>query len=161
VEELIQFELSKEFVERFQRALDERDQKFILQSLEDVNPADISALLYEFNSEESKYVMDLLSVDIQAEIVRDLDSDTRVNFLKIYEPAQIITFINLLNSDDAADILNELPIKIREEVLHGLDTELRTQVIDLLRYEATVAGGLMAKELIKVRNNWDCSSVYR
>ncbi len=154
MEELIQFELSKEFVERFQRALDERDQKFILQSLEDVNPADISALLYEFNSEESKYVMDLLSVDIQAEIVRDLDSDTRVNFLKIYEPAQIITFINLLNSDDAADILNELPIKIREEVLHGLDTELRTQVIDLLRYEATVAGGLMAKELIKVRNNW-------
>jgi magnesium transporter len=70
VEELIQFELSKEFVERFQRALDERDQKFILQSLEDVNPADISALLYEFNSEESKYVMDLLSVDIQAEIVK-------------------------------------------------------------------------------------------
>ena len=89
MEELIQFELSKEFVERFQRALDEHDQKFILQSLEDVNPADISALLYEFNSEESKYVMDLLSLEIQAEIVNDLDTDTRVNFLKIYEPAEI------------------------------------------------------------------------
>ncbi len=154
MEELIQFELSKEFVERFQRALDERDQKFILNSLEDVNPADISALLYEFNSEESKYVMDLLSLEMQAEIVRDLDPVTRVNFLKIYEPSQIIVLINLLNSDDAADILNELPIKIREEVLHGLDLELRIQVIDLLRYEENVAGGLMAKELIKVRNNW-------
>lgn len=150
----MQFELSKEFVERFQRALDERDQQFILQSLEDVNPADISALLYEFNSEESKYVMDLLGLELQAEIVRDLDPVTRVNFLKIYEPVQIIVLINHLNSDDAADILNELPIKIREEVLHGLDTELRIQVIDLLRYEENVAGGLMAKELIKVRNNW-------
>lgn len=150
----MQFELSKEFVERFQRALDERDHTFILQVLEDVNPADISALLYEFNSEESKYVMDMLSREIQAEIVRDLDPVTRVNFLKVYEPAQIITMINLLNSDDAADILNELPIKIREEVLHGLDQELRVQVIDLLRYEENVAGGLMAKELIKVRNHW-------
>lgn len=154
MEELIQFELSKEFVERFQRALDERDQKFILDSLEDVNPADISALLYEYNSEESKYVMGLLSLEIQAEIVNDLDPDTRVNFLKIYEVDEITALINLLNSDDAADILNELPIKIREEVLGGLELELRTQVIDLLRYEENVAGGLMAKELIKVRTNW-------
>lgn len=154
MEELIQFELSKEFVDRFQRALDERDQKFILQSLEDVNPADISALLYEYNSEESKYVMGLLTLEIQAEIVNDLDTDTRVNFLKIYEPAEITALVNLLNSDDAADILNEQPIKIREEILHALEPELRGQVIDLLRYEENVAGGLMAKELIKVRNNW-------
>lgn len=151
---LVQFELTKEFVERFQQALDERDQKFILESLEDVNPADISALLYEYNSEESKYVMGLLSIGVQAEIINDLDPDTRKNFLKVYEPSEIITIVNLLNSDDAADILNELPVKTREEVLVGLDAELRGQVIDLLRYEENVAGGLMAKELIKVRNHW-------
>lgn len=154
MEELIKFELTKDFVARFQQALDDRDQTFITQSLEDVNPADISALLYEFNSEESKYVMDLLSLELQAEIVRDLDPVTRINFLKIYDTNQIVTLINLLNSDDAADILNEQPIKTREEVLHGLEPELRAQVIDLLRYEENVAGGLMAKELIKVRNHW-------
>jgi magnesium transporter len=154
VQGLVQFELTKEFVERFQQALDERDQKFILESLEDVNPADISALLYEYNSEESKYVMSLLSIEVQAEIINDLDPDTRKNFLKVYESSEIITIVNLLNSDDAADILNELPVKTREEVLVGLDAELRGQVIDLLRYEENVAGGLMAKELIKVRSHW-------
>jgi magnesium transporter len=154
VQELVQFELSKEFVERFQQALDERDQKFILESLENVKPADISALLYEYNSEESKYVLGLLPIEVQAEIINDLDSDTRKSFLKVYEPNEIIAFVNLLNSDDAADILNELPVKTREEVLAGLEPELRAQVIDLLRYEENVAGGLMAKELIKVRDNW-------
>jgi len=154
VQELVQFELTKEFVERFQQALDERDQKFILQTLEDIKPADISALLYEFNSEESKYALSLLPIEVQAEIVNDLDPDTRKNFLKVYEPTEITAFVGLLNSDDAADILNELPIKTREEILVGLDTELRAQVIDLLRYEENVAGGLMAKELIKVRDNW-------
>jgi magnesium transporter len=154
VQQLVQFELTKEFVERFQQALDERDSLFITQTLEDVKPADISALLYEFNSDESKYVLGLLVPEVQAEIINDLDEDTRKNFLKIYEPAEITSIINLLNSDDAADILNELPVKTREVVLAGLEAELRSQVIDLLRYEENVAGGLMAKELMKVRDNW-------
>lgn len=154
MQELVQFELTKEFVERFQQALDERDEKFIRETLQDINPADISELLYQFNSEESKYALNLLPIEVQSEIINDLDTDTRKNFLKIYETLEIIVFVNLLNSDDAADILNELPIKTREEVLVGLEPELRGQVIDLLRYEENVAGGLMAKELIKVRNNW-------
>lgn len=151
---LVQFELTKEFAERFQQALHEHDHQFILEILHDVNPADISALLYEFTSEESKYALSLLSMEVQAEIINDLDPDTRKTFLKIYEPDEIVRVVNLVNSDDAADILNELPIKVREEVLVGLEPELRSQVIDLLRYEENVAGGLMAKELIKVRDHW-------
>jgi len=154
VEELVQFELTKEFVDRFQQALDERDQAFILESLQGVKAADISALLYEFNSDESKYVLDLLPVEVQAEIIIDLDTDTRVKFLKTYEPAELTRIVNTLHSDDVADILNEQPVKTREEVLSGLDAELRTQVTELLRYEENVAGGLMAKELIKVRDHW-------
>ncbi len=150
----MEFELTKEFRDRFQQALDERDTKFIVETLESVQPADISALLYEFNSEESKYVLDILDKEVQAEIIRDLDSDARKAFLKIYSPTEIATILNLLNSDDAADILHELPVKEREEVLALIETELRIQVVDLLRYEATVAGGLMAKELIKVRQHW-------
>jgi magnesium transporter len=150
----MEFELSKEFRDRFQQALDERDTQFIVSSLESVQPADISALLYEFNSEESKYVLQMLDIAVHAEIIRDLDSETRKNFLKIYSPSEVTTLLNQQNSDDAADILNELPIKEREEVLAGIDQDLRVQVVELLRYEETVAGGLMAKELIKVRQFW-------
>ncbi len=150
----MEFELTKEFRDRFQQALDERDAPFIIEALDSVQPADISALLYEFNSEESKYVLGILDIEIQAEIIRDLDSDSRKAFLKIYTPQEISGLLNQQNSDDAADILHELPVKEREEVLAQLDGELRAQVVDLLRYEENVAGGLMAKELIKVRQTW-------
>ncbi len=150
----MEFELSKEFRDRFQQALDERDNTFIVETLEAVQSADISALLYEFSSEESKYVLDILDKEVHAEIIRDLDSDTRKTFLKIYTPLEIAAVLNQLNSDDAADILHEVPVKTREEVLALIDSDLRLQVVDLLRYEETVAGGLMAKELIKVRQNW-------
>lgn len=152
--ELVSFGLTKEFRDRFQQALDERDGQFIQSNLEGVNAADITSLLYEFDSEESKYVLDLLDIDIRAEIITDLDSDARVNFLKVYQPSELTAIIDRLDSDDAADILNELPIKTREEVLAGLDAVLRSQVIDLLRYDENVAGGLMAKELIKAKSHW-------
>jgi magnesium transporter len=150
----VDFELTKEFRDRFQQALDDRDRHFIQTSLEHVKAADITSLLYEFNAEESKYVMDLLDIEIQAEIISDLDRDTRKKFLKVYPPSEIINFLNQLASDDTADILNELPIKEREEVLSGLEPELKAQVTELLRYEDNVAGGLMAKELIKARYDW-------
>ena len=151
---IIEFELTKEFRDRFQEALDQHDDRFIRNSLEDVKAADISSLLYEFSSQESKYVMDLLTIERQAEIINDLDPDTRKQFLRIYASEEIAGFLNLLDSDDAADIINELPIQQREEVLSGLETELRIQVTELLRYEHNVAGGLMAKELIRARADW-------
>ncbi len=149
-----EFELTKEFRDRFQLALDDRDHKFILESLEEVNPADITSLLYEFNSEESKYVLDILPIEVRSQIINDLDSDARKAFIKVYQPAELTEIINLLDSDDAADILNELPVKTSEEVLAGLDPLLKSQVIDLLRYDENVAGGIMAKELIKARDTW-------
>jgi magnesium transporter len=153
-EPLVEFELTKEFRDRFQEALDKRDPEFIRETLNGIQPADITALLYEFTPEESKYAMDLLPVESQAEVLNGLDSDTRRTFLKLYAPEEIVTLLNQLASDDAADILHELPVKKREQVLSSVDSELRTQVTELLKYEANVAGGLMAKELIKARVHW-------
>jgi magnesium transporter len=153
-QQLVEFELSKEFRDRFQQALDEKDRDFIRKSLEDVKSADIAALLYEYTSQEAYFVMDLLSLELQSEIINDLDPETRKKYLKHYPPIRIAAFLNQLQSDDTADILHELPIKEREEVLSSLDAELRSQATELLRYEANVAGGLMEKELIKARIHW-------
>ncbi|QSE99423.1 magnesium transporter [Fulvivirga lutea] len=151
----MQFELSNEYRERFQEAVNGRDVEFIQQSLTGINPADISTLLYEFNAEDSKYVLDLLPSEVKAEIINDLDEDIRERFLKSFEPGEITEIVNHLDSDDAVDILNELSVKEREEVIAGIDnSEKEANILDLLRYEEDVAGGLMAKELIKANLNW-------
>jgi magnesium transporter len=149
-----EFELTPEIRDRFQEALDKRDSEFILRSLKHINPADITAHIYEFKHDESKYVLDLLDVGIRAEIIRDLEPDFRKVFLRHFEVTELVAFMNMLDSDDAADILNELPIKTSEEVIASLEPVLKSQVIDLLRYDENVAGGLMAKELIKARDHW-------
>ncbi len=153
-QQALEFELTKEFRDRFQQALDDHDDEFIRNILHEVKAADITTLLYEFTIEESKYFMDLLPVEVQSEIIRDLEPDTRKRYLKLYKPNDISVLLNNLLSDDIADILHELPVKEREEVLLDLEPVLRGQVTELLRYEAYVAGGLMAKELIRARVNW-------
>ncbi|MEJ2005538.1 MAG: magnesium transporter [Cyclobacteriaceae bacterium] len=151
----MQFELSREFRERLQQAVDDHEDEFIIQSLDGVNSADISALLNEFTTEDSKYVIDLLNAEIRAEIINELEDDTREKFMKVFGTEEITAIVNHLDSDDAVDILNELPVREREEVIAGLDNpEKEANILDLLRYEDDVAGGLMAKELIKANVNW-------
>jgi len=86
IPEVLQFELTKEYRERFQEALENQDSEFIAASLEGVNPADITSLLDQFEAEESKFVLDLLGSDVSAEIINDLDDDTRDSFLKSLIP---------------------------------------------------------------------------
>jgi len=156
VEELITFELSKEYIDRLEEAIDQGDDTFIIQSLDSVNSIDISSVLNELDTKKSKYVIDLLDDELAANIINDIDPDIRSKFLQIFETERINDFLNFLETDDAVDIINELPVKLREEVIAGIENEERASyIIDLMRYEEDCAGGLMAKELVKANLNWN------
>lgn len=152
---IVTFELSNEFVERLQLAIEQRDEEFIQGAFIGVPPSDITEILYEFNTEDSKYVLDLLNIEVAAEILVDLDEDERTKFLKTFQPEEMAIYIEQLDSDDAADVLSELDTRTREEVIAAITKpEKAKNIEDLLRYEEDVAGGLMAKELIKANVNW-------
>jgi magnesium transporter len=149
------FELTREFLDQLEEAVEARNDIYIRQSLEDLYPADISNILYELEDEPAKYIIDLLDKEQSAEIISNLDPYRRVDFLKQFTTAELAGFINYIDSDDAADILNEQPGKVREEVIALLQNREKARyIIDLLHYEEDTAGGLMAKELVKCNINW-------
>ncbi|MCR9252543.1 MAG: magnesium transporter [bacterium] len=155
MEQLTHFELTKEFLDLFQVALENRDDEFILQTLEGVNPADISALLDEFETEECHFVLNLLDNKVSAEIISDLAEDIKGKFIMDFTSSEVAQFIEHLDSDDGVDILALIPLKKREEIISLLQNEEKaSNILDLLRYDEDVAGGLMAKELIKANLNW-------
>jgi len=156
LEQIVLFELTQEYLDSFKKAVEERDATLISTSLKNVKHEDISSLLEEFDSEESKFVLSLLNKEVGADVIGDLEEDTRIKFLSIFTPIEISGYIDHMETDDAADILNELPVKAREEVLANLQDEKKASyVIELLRYDEDCAGGLMAKELIKADVNWN------
>ncbi len=153
--EITQFELTKEFLDRLEQAVEDNNAEFIQQSLENVNSADISAILYELDTLGCKYVFNLLPLEKGAGVLTELDEDVRRDFVKNFEAEELVPYIEEMDSDDAVDILNEQPVRRREEVIARLtDREQSKYIVDLLHYEEDVAGGLMAKELIKANINW-------
>ncbi|NDK55970.1 magnesium transporter [Pontibacter fetidus] len=151
----MQVEITREYIDQVEEAIERKDSEFILSTMADMYPADITTVLYELDANESKYVMDLLPPEVGAEILSDLDYDIRTDFLHYFTSAEIARYINLMHSDDAVDILNEQSVQTREEVLALLENEEKSEdILDLLHYEEDCAGGLMAKELIKVNLNW-------
>lgn len=146
---------SQDQLEAFEKAVENQDAARIVEEIGELHPADITQLLYDFDSEACKYIISLLPYGTGAEILTNLDPETRRKFLKVYEPSEFVEFLSYMDSDDAVDILSETPVRFREEVISRLsDREMASHIVELLRYEDDCAGGLMAKELIKANINW-------
>ena len=156
MEQTAKFELSKEYLERLEAAVEQQDNAFISGSLEGVNLADIADLLEELDSTDSIYILDILGPEKKGEIINFMEEDVRYEYLKNMESTEVATIVKDLDSDDAADIINELPAAEREEVIALInDDEIEQNIKELIDYDEDVAGGLMAKELVRVNVNWN------
>jgi magnesium transporter len=156
VEEIITFELSRDYIDRLKEAIAAQDINFIKNSFDGIDPSDIASVLEELDTEESRYILDLLNDELVADILNEIDPDMRTKLLMKFELPRINSFLSYLESDDVVDIINELPVKLREEIVAAIENEERAQyIVDLLRYDDDCAGGLMAKELIKANLNWN------
>lgn len=152
----MEFEVSQEYLDWLREAIRHDEAVLIQESMREANSADILTVLYELNTEESKYVVNLLDKERAADIIVEIEDEQQTDFLRNFTSKEIADFIDYLDSDDGADILNRLPIQTREEVIANMESaEKARNVKDLIRYEEDRAGGLMAKELIKVSMNWN------
>ena len=151
----MKFSLTNEFREDLKIAIENKDVRFIKSSFKGVSPADITELLYEFDSVQSKYVVDNIDLETASKIISELDEDTRQIFLTNFESVEIAKYLEIIDSDDGADILSELSPEVRNETILSIsDKEKSKNLKDLLQYDDDVAGGLMAKELVKCNINW-------
>lgn len=153
----MQFELTKQFLDDLNSAVESKNEALILELIEDLRPVDIAEIINEQSLEEAIGFYPFLSEDQAADVLVELDEDVRERFLKSLSSEQIAKqFIDNMDSDDAADLLAELSDEKKREVIsHIADIEQASHIIDLLNYPEDTAGGLMAKELVKVNINWD------
>ena len=152
-----QFQLTDTFVEELKSWISGNLESSVSSALDRLYPVDIAELFTKLNLNECKYCFDHLADNKAVEVLAELESDKREILLTAYTPKEIASrFIENLNSDDAVDILNELPKSLSQEIIsYVTDLEYSIQLVSLLHHDEDTAGGLMAKELIKVNLNWN------
>lgn len=151
------FELTKEYLERLREVIEARDEQTARSMMKDLHAADIAGIYDELNIEEAKFLYLLLEGEKAADVLAELEMDDREKFLRVL-PSEIIAeqFIHNMDSDDAADVIADLSDAKKEEVLQYLkDVDQAGHIVDLLSYDENSAGGLMAKEMITVVENWN------
>ncbi|MBT6814880.1 MAG: magnesium transporter [Flavobacteriales bacterium] len=122
----------------------------------DLHIADIAEIIEELSIEQATYLFQLIDEERSAKILIEIEDETREHILSTLSSKEIANkVIENLESDDATDVLSELPKEQKEEILSLIeDDDHASGIEDLLNYPEDTAGGLMAKELIKVNENW-------
>lgn len=152
----MQFELTKEYISDLKDCLNNNLESQLLKDINQLHPADVAEIIDELKEEEVYRLYDCLEDEIASDVLIELEEDVREKLLEHFSPKEIAeNFIDNMDSDDAADILDELSDKRKDDVISSItDTELASDIVDLLNYPEDSAGGLMAKEMIKVKLNW-------
>ena len=149
-------EINNKFLEDISILISNNSSNKIKELISDLHIADIAELIEKLPIHQSNYLFQLLEEEKSAVVLMELEEDVREYLLSLLSSKEIATeIIDNLESDDATDVISELPEQQKEEVLSLIeDNEHASDISDLLNYEEDTAGGLMAKELIKVRENW-------
>lgn len=157
------FVLTNEYLDALLNAIERNDEHYVKQMFSDLYPVDIAEIIEELELEQAKYLLSLLDAKDAADALMELEEDVREDFLEDISSKDIARrFIDNLDSDDAADLISELPVSQRSEVLaHVEDEEQAANIADLLTYAQDTAGGLMAKELVKVNTDWTITACMR
>ena len=159
VEKNIKFQITDEIISSITDFIKKSDEKSLENLFSDFHHADIAEILDELNIEDALYIIKLLDSEKTSEVLMELDDDYREKILNNLSVKEIAEEVEELDSDDATDIISELPEDKQKKVISKIiDAEHKADIKELLKYDEDSAGSLMAKELIKVNENWTVTS---
>ncbi|WP_461588631.1 magnesium transporter [Winogradskyella sp.] len=149
-------------MEKVEILVEDQKDKELKALLNEFHYADIAEIIDEIDLDDSVYVIKLLDSETTSDILMELDEDIREKILKNLSVKEIAEEVEELDTDDAADMIGELPEERQEAVISQIeDEEHKAEIQELLNYDEDTAGGLMAKELVKVYETWTVAGCLR
>jgi magnesium transporter len=149
-------EINSAYIEQITALIEANNSAELSVIITDLHIADIAEIIEDLSIGNAHFFFNLIDEEKAALVLVELEDDIREDLLSDLTAKEIAEeVIDNLESDDAADVIAELSKEKKEEVLaHIEDEEHASDISDLLSYPEDTAGGLMAKELIKVNENW-------
>jgi len=148
------FQIDTSFLDSIKSLIRQGNNALLKKKLKPIHYADIAEIIETLSIEEATYIVKLLKSETTADALTEVDPDTREQILDNLSIKEIAREVSELKTDDAADLILELPEARKEKVMSQIkDDEHVKDIRDLIRYDENTAGGLMAKELVKVEEN--------
>ena len=147
--------------ERIESVIDAGDLSPIPDAIEDMRPADVSDLLMALPVEKRRILFGTFERKLASEVLTLVDDGAAREIIEELEESEIVDLIELMASDDATDIINLLPDGQVQRVLGRISREEYEDVRELLKFDEDSAGGLMAREVMKVSRDSRISDIIK
>ena len=156
------FKLSEELLDQINSDIVAQNNNALQTLVKEYHYADLAEIFEALQIDQAVYLFKLIDSEKSADMLPELDEDVRESILDALSSEEIAIEIEELDTDDAVDIIAELSDEVRTEVINQIsDTEHADDIRELLTYDENSAGGLMAKELVCVNQNWTVTRCVR
>ncbi len=116
-------------------------------------PIDIAIELEEFEDEEIREFMNLLSDERKALLLEQADEELKLNYINGLSIIEMVNIYAYLPSDEIVDIVSEQSVSIRKKVLNNMRKSESKEIRTLMSYGGETAGGIMTTEYIVLKEN--------
>ena len=156
------FKLSEELLDQINSDIVAQNNNALQTLVKEYHFADLAEIFEALQIDQAVYLFKLIDSEKSADMLPELDEHVRESILDALSSEEIAIEIEELDTDDAVDIIAELSDEVRTEVINQIsDTEHADDIRELLTYDENSAGGLMAKELVCVNQNWTVTRCVR
>ncbi|MGR3364517.1 MAG: magnesium transporter [Maritimibacter harenae] len=161
-EELLEdddYALDRDTVEPILAALREGDSEALAKLLDPIHPADIADLLEQVDEDTRIRLVQLYGMEFDGEILSELNEGIRESIIAALHPEVLADAVRDLESDDVVDLIEDLDDPQRDIILDALAATDRAAVEQSLAYPEESAGRLMQRELVAAPEHWDVGHV--
>ncbi|HYN28939.1 MAG TPA: CBS domain-containing protein [Dermatophilaceae bacterium] len=125
---------------------DEQSAARLLETYEDLKPADLAEVIHGLPPKRRAEVAAALDDHQLADVLEELPEDDQVEILASLKAGRAADVLEAMEPDDAADLLSELPPEQAEQLLQLMEPDEAAPLRRLLAYDENTAGGLMTTE---------------
>ena len=150
----VNLDFNKDFITIFSDKINLSDLKFINQTLKDLHPSDIANLIENLSFETRVKLIEIESFNIDPEIFIELNESIQSEVLQILSIESIANIVKRLESDNSLSILENLELNKKKLVLDKLPPKDRFLLEEGLSFPEDSAARIMQREFTAIPSDW-------
>ncbi|MFU8776302.1 MAG: magnesium transporter [Roseovarius sp.] len=146
--------LTRALLSRIMYAVETQDREMLWAEMEPLHAADIADLLEQSNAYDRRRLIELYGQEFDGDILSELDDSIREEVIGLLTPQVLADAVRELDSDDVVDLVEDMEDQQQEAILSVLEDSDRAAVEQSLTYPEYSAGRLMQREVVMAPEHW-------
>ncbi len=135
-------------------AVDAEDRDLLIDLMEPLHAADIADLLEQIHASDRVRLVRLYDREFDGDILSELEEGVREDIIGMLTPQVLAEAVRDLDSDDVVDLVEDLDAPQQAAILGALNDADRVAVQQSLSYPEYSAGRLMQREVVMAPEHW-------